>query len=54
MIKNVYSKIVSTFFKFCQVSDGWLKIAVICNVEVMHLHIWDKLSETAKICRSLG
>jgi hypothetical protein len=54
MIKNVYSRIISTFLKFCSISDGWLKIEVICSIEVMHLHICDKLGETTKICRSAG
>ena len=42
MIKNFYSRLISSFLKFCHISDGWVKNAVISSNEVMNLHIHDK------------
>jgi len=40
--KIFYSRIISSFFKFSQISNGWVRIAVISSTEVMSLRIHDK------------
>ena len=42
MIKNIYSRIINSYLKFYDISNGWVKFAVVSSIENMNPYIRDQ------------
>jgi len=35
MIKNFYSRIINSLLKFCDISNEWVKLAIISSISIL-------------------